>query len=173
MYQAGVIFGPFVNERQACEAFAALVNREAAPAGFIAALHPSVSLATKWDRAEGKAEVALQLAEWGSWHESNPPPLTSVSVLATWRMDDGGTAPVCCSIAINEPDRIQTETLLTLEDGWVRTITIHSAWLNPHFPFPERVKETVARLRAKGLSLALDPHARKPVLDWSESESLP
>ena len=146
--------GPFTNEQEACEAFATLSNREERPAKFVAALHPLVLHITKWNRAEGKDEVALLLSERSHWESETSPPIKHVSVLAAREAANGRVIPFCCSIYIHEPTRVQTETYLTLENGGVKKILVYSVWLDPHFPFPDRVASTVARLRSKGVPMA-------------------
>ena len=145
--------GPFISDVEACRAYAAFVNREEPPTNFLSALHPSVSLVTKSRTAEGNLAVQNHLTERQHCDEPNSP-LTHVTVLAESKNKEGMTTPVCCSLSINEPTRITSETYISLEDGWVKHIFIYSVWLDPHFPFPERVHEIVARLRLRGVSLA-------------------
>ncbi len=146
--------GPFFSEAEACKAYAAFVNREELPTNFLAALHPSVSLVTKLRTAKGNVAVENFLTERQHCDEPNSP-LTHVTVLAESKNKEGMTTPVCCSLSINEPTRIRSETYISLEEGWVKHIFIYSVWLDPDFPFPERVHELVARLRSKGVALAL------------------
>lgn len=149
-----MIVGPFISEIEACKAYAAFVNREEAPTNFLVALHPSVSLVTKSCNVTGNVAVENHLTE--RQHCDQPhSPLAQVIVLAERKNMEGVTTPVCCSLSINNPTRLWSETYLRIEDGWVKHIFIYSVWLDSHFPFPERVHEVVARLRSKGVALAL------------------
>lgn len=146
-------FGPFINELEACKAFAAFENREEPPARFLASLHQSVKLVAKLGNFYGKEAVADFLVKIGGCDEPSKP-LSHVTVLAQTTSEHGSVRQICCSFYIHKPDHIQTETYIRLEDGWVRHISMYSVWLDPQFPFPERVQETSSRLRSAGILMA-------------------
>ncbi len=160
-----MIFGPFADVQAACRSYAALRNREEAPASFVSSLHPKVSLLSKTCNIQGKSEVVLKLAEWEEWFVGRPAPLTQISVACTRNGCEQGMA-LCYSFHIHEPERVQSETVLELEDGWIRSIYIYSVRLNSQFPLPEKVVEVAERLRSIGICLAL-PTESEEELNWS------
>ena len=135
------MIGPYTSLKEACEAYAATVNREVPQNKFLDSLHPDVIYATKHERIEGEIRVVFELEARWNWSINDPSPYPFVALVVNRRKADGEPITYCCSFHVDEPTRIQTETYLALRDGWIERISIYSAWLDTYFPFPERVIE--------------------------------
>ena len=140
--------GPYQSIEQACEAYAATMNREVPQEWFLETLHPEVMFLTKLQQIEGEIPIVFYLGTQWNWSIEDPWPIKSVTMPVRSRMADGGLRHYCGLFRVDRPDDIWEETHLELKDGWVNRICVFAARLSPRYPFPERVTELANRLRA-------------------------
>lgn len=143
--------GPYSSIREACEAYAATLNREVPQERFLQTLHPDVIFSTKYQYIEGEISVVFYLETQWSWSIDDPWPLTSVTMPMRSRMADGELRHHCGLFLVERPDDIWEEIHLELKDGWVNRISVFAVRLGPRYPFPERVVELTNRLRDKAV----------------------
>lgn len=141
--------GPYKSVEEACEAYAATLNREVQQERFLHSLHPEVVFSTKHQHIEGEILVAFYLEERWNWSITDPWPVKSVTMPVRLRMADGELKHYCGLFLVDRPDDIWEETHLRLKDGWVSSIRVFAPWPSSRYPFPERVIALANRLRAK------------------------
>lgn len=140
--------GPCDSAEDACEAYAATLNREIPLERFLQMLHPDVVFSTKHQHIEGKIPVAFYLATRWNWSTDDPSSTKSVTMPVRTRMADGGVKDYC-GLFLVDRRRYWEETHLRLKDGWVNRINVFAPRLSPRYPFPERVRDLAARLRSR------------------------
>lgn len=153
--------GPYRSVEEACEAYAATLNREMPQEQFLHSLHPDVVFSTKHQHIEGEVRVAFYLEGRWSWSINDPWPVESVTMPVRLRMAGGELKHYCGLFLVDRPDDIWEETHLQLKEGWVSRISVFSPMLSPRYPFAERVREFAARLRAAQRDLSQCPVDRK------------
>lgn len=152
--------GPYKSVEEACEAYAATLNREVPQEQFLRTLHPDVIFSTKLQHIEGEILVVYYLESLWNWSINDPWPVTSVTMPVRLRMD-GDLKHYCGLFLADRPDDIWEETYLRLKDGWVSRISVFAPRLSPRYPFPERVRESAARFGAAQRGLSQRPVDRK------------
>jgi hypothetical protein len=145
----GEMYGPYKSVEEACEAYAATLNRQVPQERFLQSLHPDVVFSTTLQHIEGEILVAFYLEERWHWSITDPWPVKNVTMPVRLRMAGGELKHYCGLFLVDRPDDIWEETHLRLKDGWVSSIRVIAPWPSSRYPFPERVRELAANLKSQ------------------------
>lgn len=145
---------PFPDLKSVVLSYSAMLNLEEPPWRFFAGLHKDCRLIGKHFSADGREDVWRSLLQWAQGMELEPKPLTAICVPIQRQRENGEWRDICCSVFTANLTESWTKTSFDLSgDGLVTQISVYTDWLDPTFPFPDRARAVIDRLRAKGITV--------------------
>ena len=149
---------PTLTELQVCRLLAGIQNGELPPRALFALFTPEVEWITKAGIYRG-SDIFERLGR-------KVERLAYVCLVAESRSDAGEIYSRVYEFHVNAPERLLTRTHFTLRNGYVARIFTYSVWLDWRWPYPERVRSEVDRLRSLGIQF-VDPRPPSSApLEW-------